>query len=61
MSTKRIPIEFDKSSVKMILEALDRYEEAHPLGSPIERERFCDIYRKLKISLFELTFMEGSP
>ena len=61
MSTKKLPIEFDKTSVKMILEALDRYEEVHPLGSPIERELFCDIYRKLKISLFELTFMEGSP
>ena len=59
MSTKKLPIEFDKTSIKMILEALDRYEEGHPLGSPIEKERFCDIYRTLKISLFELIFMEG--
>ena len=56
--SKKIPIEFDKASVKMMLNTLDKYEEAHPLGSPVEKELFCDIYRKLKIALFELTFME---
>ena len=57
MSKKTIPVELDKTSVKMLLNTLDKYEEAHPLGSPVEKECFCDIYTKLKIALFELTFM----
>ena len=59
MSKNIIPIEFDKSSVKMMLNTLDKYQEAHPLGSPVEKEKFCDVYRKLKIALFELAFMDG--
>ena len=55
MSKNTIPIEFDKASIKMLLNTLDKYQEAHPLGSPVEKENFCDIYKKLKIALFELT------
>ena len=58
MSKKELPIDFDKTSVKMMLNILDKYEEVVPLGSPIEKKRFCSIYRKLKIALFELSFME---
>jgi hypothetical protein len=61
MSSKKLSIEFDKASVVMLLSALDQYEETLPPVASNKRERFCDIYKKLKISLFELTFMEGSP
>ncbi len=61
MSSKKLTIDFDKASIAMLLSALDQYEETLPSVSSNRRERFCDIYRKLKISLFELTFMEGSP
>jgi len=61
MSSKKLTIDFDKASIAMLLSALDQYEETLPPVSSNRRERFCDIYRKLKISLFELTFMEGSP
>jgi hypothetical protein len=59
MSKNTIPIEFDKASIKMLLNTLDKYQESHPLGSPVEKDRFSDIYKKLKIALFELTFMDG--
>ena len=58
MSKKELPIDFDKTSVKMMLHILDKYEEVAPLGSPVEKKLFCNIYRKLKIALFELSFME---
>lgn len=58
MSKKELPINFDKTSVKTLLSILDKYQEDAPLGSPVEKKRFCDIYRKLKIALFELSFME---
>lgn len=61
MSSKKLAIELDKAAIKMLLTALDEYELTLPAVSSNRRERFCDIYRKLKISLFELTFMEGSP
>tara|TARA_A100001011_G_C13824356_1_gene640263 strand:+ start:379 stop:564 length:186 start_codon:yes stop_codon:yes gene_type:complete len=61
MSLKKLAIEFDKPAIKMLLSALDQYEQTLPLGSSNKRERYCDIYRTLKISLFELIFMEGSP
>lgn len=61
MSSKKLTIELDKAAVTMLLTALDQYEETLPPVASNRRERFCDIYRKLKISLFELTFMEGSP
>ena len=57
--SKKLPIEFDKASIKMLLNTLDEYQEAHPLGSPVEKDYFSDIYKKLKIALFELTFMDG--
>lgn len=59
MSKNTIPIEFNKASIKMLLNTLDKYQEAHPLGSPVEKDHFSDIYKKLKIALFELTFMDG--
>lgn len=59
MSKNTIPIEFDKASIKMLLNTLDKYQESHPLGSPVEKDLFSDIYKKLKIALFELTFMDG--
>jgi|TARA_Y200000002_G_scaffold21715_1_gene16557 hypothetical protein len=59
MSKNTIPIEFDKASIKMLLNTLDKYQESHPLGSPVEKDNFSDIYKKLKIALFELTFMDG--
>ena len=43
----------------MLLNTLDKYQESHPLGSPVEKDLFSDIYKKLKIALFELTFMDG--
>lgn len=61
MSSKKLAIELDKAAIKMLLTALDEYELTLPTVSSNKRERFCDLYRKLKISLFELTFMEGSP
>jgi len=61
MSSKKLAIEFDKPAIKMLLSALDEYEQTLPSVSSNRRERFCDIYRTLKISLFELIFMEGSP
>ena len=61
MSTKKLTIELDKATIKMLITALDQYEETLPAVASNRRERFCDIYRKLKISLFELIFMEGSP
>ena len=61
MSSKKLAIELDKASVKLLLTALDQYELTLPPVASNRRERFCDLYRKLKISLFELTFMEGSP
>ena len=61
MSSKKLTIELDKAAVKMLLTALDQYEETLPTVASNRRERFCFFFRKLKISLFELTFMEGSP
>lgn len=61
MSSKKLTIELDKAAVKMLLTALDQYEETLPPVASNRRERFSDVYRKLKITLFELTFMEGSP
>ena len=46
-------------SEKVRLISIDKYQESHPLGSPVEKDRFSDIYKKLKIALFELTFMDG--
>lgn len=61
MSSKKLAIELDKPAIKMLLSALDQYEQTLPLGSSNRRERFCEIYRTLKISMFEIIFMEGSP
>jgi hypothetical protein len=61
MSSKKLAIELDKPAIKMLLSALDQYEQTLPLGSSNKRERFCEIYRTLKISMFEIIFMEGSP
>jgi hypothetical protein len=61
MSSKKLAIELYKPAIKMLLSALDQYEQTLPLGSSNKRERFCEIYRTLKISMFEIIFMEGSP
>ena len=41
MSKKELPIHFDKTSVIMMLNILDKYEEVVPLGSPIEKRGFA--------------------
>ena len=54
-----IPVELDKISTKLLLRILDKYMEKHTFGSPIEQQAFNETYTKLKIALFELTFMDG--
>lgn len=61
MSSKKLTVELDKAAVKLLLTALDQYEETLSPVASNRRERFCDVYKKLKITLLELTFMEGSP
>ena len=54
-----IPVELDKISTKLLLRILDKYMEKHAFGSPVEQQAFNETYTKLKIALFELTFMDG--
>jgi len=58
MSNHTIPIELNKESIKTILNVLDKYQERHVFQSKSDRDHFYDIYRKLKIAFFELTFLD---
>ena len=60
MAKNTIPVELDKVSVKMLLSVLDKYVEKHHFGSPIENQSYNETYTKLKIALFELSFMDGN-
>ena len=51
-------IDFTKSEVKMLLKLLDKHSENHIFGSPKEQEIYDTIYRKLKIALLDLTFLD---
>ena len=55
-----IPVELDKLSTKLLLRILDKYVEKHSFGSPVEQQAFNETYTKLKVALFELTFMDGN-
>ena len=55
-----IPVELDKLSTKLLLRILDKYLEKHSFGSPVEQQAFNETYTKLKVALFELTFMDGN-
>ena len=55
-----IPVELDKISTKLLLRILDKYLEKHSFGSPVEQQAFNETYTKLKVALFELTFMDGN-
>ena len=55
-----IPVELDKLSTKLLLRILDKYIEKHSFGSPVEKQAFNETYTKLKVALFELTFMDGN-
>ena len=54
-----IPVELDKLSTKLLLRILDKYAEKHSFGSPVEQRALNETYTKLKVALFELTFMDG--
>ena len=58
MSNNTIPIELNKDSIKIILNILDKYQDRHVFQSVEDRDNFYDLYRKLKIALFELTFLD---
>lgn len=58
MSNHTISIELDKKSINTILNILDKYQERHVFQSNGDRDHFYDLYRKLKIALFELTFLD---
>ena len=60
MEKNTIPIELDKLSTKMLLRILDKYTEKHQFGSPKEKQAYNETYTKLKVALFELTFMDGN-
>lgn len=59
MSANTLPIELSKLSVKIVLNILDKYKEKHVFGSPVEQDAFNDAYRKIRIALIELTYMDG--
>ena len=59
MSKNTFPIEVDKLNVKLLLRILDKHMEKHSFGSPVEQKNFNELYTKLKIAFFELTFMES--
>ena len=59
MSKKTFPVEFSKANVKLLLNVLDKYTEKHSFGSPVEQAAYTEAYTKLKIALFELTFIDS--
>ena len=59
MAKKTISIEIDKLAVKTLLRIMDKYVEKHTFGSPLEQTAYNETYTKLKISLFELIFMDN--
>ncbi len=52
--------ELTKSEVKILLNILDKYIEKHTYGSPKEQETFDSAYKKLKIALFDLIFLDSN-
>ena len=59
MAKNTIPVELDKLSVKLLLRIMDKHIEKYVFGSPCETKAYNETYTKLKIALFELTFMDG--
>ena len=55
---KTISIEFNKISIKLLLNILDKHLEKHSFGSPVEQSAFNETYTKLKVALFELAFVD---
>ena len=59
MEKNTIPVELDKTSVRLMLRILDKHAEKYPLGTTKDKESYNETYTKLKVALFELTFMDG--
>ena len=58
MKDSNVNLSLDKTALKLLLRAVDKYNEKHVFGSPVEQEAFDDLLRKIHIALFELTFLD---
>ena len=51
-------VTLDKSSLKFILKALDRYAEKHVFGSPVEEKIYDCARNQIAMGLLEYEFID---